>query len=160
MLSEEGLAEIRLERKQPPEMLGDDEKSRRSLARCQMVSFGATESVLRCGNLLKGLVGAWGFEPRPLPCQGSALPLSYAPKIKGISNTAKTTFRCSVSSTPSLLSACSALSCAGLERSNWSVILAQHFKVMHPKPFEPHAQSSRDHDEHVRGINVAIIPTQ
>src|SRR5258707_8803955 len=27
-----------------------------------------------------GLVGAEGFEPPPLPCIGSALPLSYAPR--------------------------------------------------------------------------------
>ena len=27
-----------------------------------------------------GLVGAEGFEPPPLPCNGSALPLSYAPR--------------------------------------------------------------------------------
>src|SRR5580698_6079988 len=27
-----------------------------------------------------GLVGAEGFEPPPLPCSGSALPLSYAPR--------------------------------------------------------------------------------
>jgi hypothetical protein len=40
-----------------------------------MVPFGATENGLSCAKLLKGLVGAWGFEPQTPTVSSSALPL-------------------------------------------------------------------------------------
>ena len=36
--------------------------------------FGATENVLERAKLLKGLVGAWGFEPQTPTVSSSALP--------------------------------------------------------------------------------------
>ena len=62
MLPDEGLVEIRLQRKDPPEILVDAQQLKTRL-RWQMVSFGATENACRTAKSLKGLVGAWGFEP-------------------------------------------------------------------------------------------------
>jgi len=63
MLPDEGLVEIRLQRKDPPEILVDAQQLKTRL-RWQMVSFGATENACRTAKSLKGLVGAWGFEPQ------------------------------------------------------------------------------------------------
>ena len=53
MLPEEGLVEIRVQRREPPELLVV--MCKRSLVRCQMVFFGASENGLSCGKLLIGL---------------------------------------------------------------------------------------------------------
>ena len=71
MLPDEGLVEIRLQRKDPPEILVDAQQLKTRL-RWQMVSFGATENACRTAKSLKGLVGAWGFEPQT-PTVSSAL---------------------------------------------------------------------------------------
>ena len=46
-----------------------------------MVFFGATGSAASSGKLLKGLVGAWGFEPQTPTVSSSALPLVKSFKI-------------------------------------------------------------------------------
>ena len=71
MLPDEGLVEIRLQRKDPPEILVDAQQLKTRL-RWQMVSFGATENACRTAKSLKGLVGAWGFEPQTPTVSSSA----------------------------------------------------------------------------------------
>ena len=74
---------------------------------------------------------------RPLPCQGSALPLSYAPKIAGLSKPQeKRTFSNSALSAYPASTACSALNCAGnCAGKNWSDIITRHFKITHQGSF-------------------------
>ena len=47
---------------------------------CRRSPGEASEPLIRADVARPGLVGAEGFEPPPLPCIGSALPLSYAPR--------------------------------------------------------------------------------
>jgi hypothetical protein len=44
--------------------LGSDARNQDRLRGVKWASFGATENVVGGAKLLKGLVGAWGFEPR------------------------------------------------------------------------------------------------
>jgi len=61
MLPDEGLVEIRLQRKDPPEILVDAQQLKTRL-RWQMVSFGATENACRTAKSLKRLNSIQSFE--------------------------------------------------------------------------------------------------